>query len=89
MAPPAGLAEVVLLSLRPVVPASEEGANAVACLTGAAELDVDVAVPSLPVCPCVTTMVVLFWSGFKLFQSLYQYGGGRTMVSTQVVFTPR
>ncbi len=66
MAPPAGSAEVVLFSLRSFVPASEEGANAAVCLTGAAEPGVDVEGPSLPVCPHVTTMV-----------------------STQVVFTPR
>ena len=68
---PVGSAKVDLPSLRPIAPALEVGANAAVCLTGAAELGVDVAGPSLPVRPRVSTMVVFFWSGFKLFQSLY------------------
>ncbi len=85
--PPLGSAEVVLLPLRPVVPASEEGANAAVCLAGAAELGVDVAGLSLPVCPRVTAMVVLFWSGFGSLRILDQHDAGHTMVSTQVVFS--
>ncbi len=65
------------------------GANAAVCLTGAAELGVDVAGPSLHVCPHAATMVVWFWSGFKFSQNLYLHGAGCTMVSTQVVLTPR
>ncbi len=70
MAPPFGLAEVVQFSLRPVAPASEVGANAVVCLTGTAELGVYVAGPSLPVCPCVTTMVVL-WCCYWLILTIH------------------
>ncbi len=89
MAPPVRSAEVVLPSLCPVAPASEVGANVAVCLTGAAELGVDVAGPSLPVCPRVATMVMLFRSGFRLYQSLYWHDAGRTMGSTQVVLTLR
>ncbi len=82
MAPPTRSAAVVLPSLHPVVPASEVDANVAVCLAGAAELGVDVAGPSLPVCPLVTTMVVLFRSGFSLCLSPYQHDAGRTMGST-------
>ncbi len=40
------------------------GADVAICLTGAAELGVDVAGPSLPVCPLVATMISLFQSNF-------------------------
>ena len=88
MAPSVRSAEVVLFSLRLIIPALEKGANAAMCLTGAAELGVDVAGASLPVCPRVAIMVVLFWPGFGLLRILDQHGVGRTMVSTQLVFSP-
>ncbi len=59
-------AEVVLTSFLPSVPASEVGANVAMCLTGAAKFGVDVAGPSLPICPLVATMVLLFQLGFKV-----------------------
>ncbi len=52
------------------------------CLAGAAELGVDVAGPSLTVCPLVATMVVLFRSGFRLCLSLYRHDAGLTLGST-------
>ncbi len=85
VAPPVGSPEVDLPSLHP----SEVGANAAVYLTDAAELGVDVVGPSLPIHPRVTTIVVLFQSGFKLFQSLNLVGAGRTMVQTRIMPTPR
>ncbi len=58
VAPSAKSAGVALVSLCPVVSASETGVIAAVCLTGAAELGVDVAGPSLPVCPRVTTILI-------------------------------
>ncbi len=89
VSPPAGSAEFDLPSLLPVAPASEVSANAVVCLTGAVELGLDVAGPSLPVSPHVTTMVVLFQSGLKVFQNLHQHDAGCSMASMQVVSSPR
>ena len=48
----------------PLAPASGVGGDVTGCLTGAAELGVDVAGPSLPVCPLVATMISLFQSNF-------------------------
>ncbi len=59
VAPPVRLTGVALVSFRPVGPASEAGAIAAVCLTSVAELGVDVAGPSRPVCPGVATILVL------------------------------
>ncbi len=48
----------------PLAPASGVGADAVGCLTGAAELGVHVVGTSLPVCLLVATMISLFQSNF-------------------------
>ncbi len=80
--PPVRSAEVILPSLLPAAPALEVGANVAVCLAGAAELGVDVAGPSLTVCPLVATMVVLFRSGFRLCLSLYRHDAGLTLGST-------
>ncbi len=71
LAPPSRLVEAVLPSFLPAVPALGVVANVAVCLTGAAELGVDVAGPSLPVCPLVVTMVSLFQSSLKVCQNLY------------------
>ncbi len=55
----------------PLAPASGVGADVAACLTGAAEIGVDVAGPSLPVCPLVATMMSLFQSNLKFSQISY------------------
>ncbi len=59
VAPPIRSVEVILPSFLPAAPALEVGADVAVCLTGAAELGVDIAGPSLPVCPLVATMVLL------------------------------
>ena len=88
VAPSAKSAGVTRFSLCPVVSASVTGAIAAVCLTGAAELGVDVAGPSLPVCHRVATILTLSLDLVPiLFQSPDQHGAGRAMVSTQVVFT--
>ncbi len=48
----------------PLSSASGVGADAAGCLTGAAELGVDVVGPPLPVCLLVATMISLFQSNF-------------------------
>ncbi len=57
VAAPNRLVEVILPSVLPAAPSSGIGADAAVCLAGTAELGVDVAGPSLPVCPLVATMV--------------------------------
>ncbi len=49
-----------------VAPASGIGADVATYLTGAAELGVDVAGPSLPVCLLVATIVSLLQSSLKV-----------------------
>ncbi len=48
----------------PLAPTSGVGADTAGCLTGAAELGVDVAGLSLPVCPLIATMILLLQSNF-------------------------
>ena len=60
----------------PVTPASGVGADVSACLTGAAELGVDVAGPSFPVCPLVATMISLFQSSLNISQKSYGHAIG-------------
>ncbi len=51
-----------VVSPPPLAPASGVGADTTGCHIGTAELGVDVAGPSLPVYPCVATMISFFQS---------------------------
>ncbi len=66
------------------------GANVAVCLTGAAELGVDMAGPSLSVCPRVATMVVLFSVWFQVTpKSLSAQCRSHYGVNTGRAYTPQ